>query len=371
MTNPPLHVWVLSAEYQPYIIGGLGVVATALTRELAQMGVRVTVISSTPRSSVSIARGESLAVVRFPKGYSARMMAKYLEDHHVPLPDVIHAHSLQYVGLLQHYRLDAKVPAVYTCHSLLRRKVNKVYTPQRQLRLLRSADHIVVPSTLEQDKLLSLYPFCAGKTSVIGHGVKIDDSGDRGVGDSYRYRLLYAGRLVRNKGLEELIDAMVILKPQYPQARLDLIGDGTISARLKHRASRRGVANIVQWLGRYDHQQLQSAYRNFGAVIMPSKAESFGLVALEALAAGVPLVATQAGGLGEFISSEVAQVIKQVDAPTIAGAIAQMWQSPALTRQRVRAGRELALSYQWSHAARSYGRLFAALAAATEGGGGT
>jgi len=50
VTIPPLHVLVLSAEYQPYILGGLGVVATALTREFAQMGTRVTVVSSTPRS---------------------------------------------------------------------------------------------------------------------------------------------------------------------------------------------------------------------------------------------------------------------------------------------------------------------------------
>ena len=180
----------------------------------------------------------------------------------------------------------------------------------------------------------------------------------------------YAGRLVRNKGLEELIDAMALLKPKYPQARLYLIGDGTMTRRLRQRASQRGVAEVVQWLGRYDHERLQSAYRTFGAVIMPSKAESFGLVALEALAIGVPLVATQAGGLGQFVSDQVAQVIERVDPPTIARAIAQMWQAPGLTQQRVQAGRELALSYQWSHAARSYGRLFAALATARQSEGG-
>ncbi len=359
MTSDPLSVWVLSAEYDSYILGGLGVVATALARELTEMRSTVTVITGTPRGSVSVSKGKNLTVVRFPKRYTARMMAKYLAARQIAPPDLIHVHSLQYVELLQHYRTDAKIPAVYTCHSLLRHRINKVYTPQRQLRLLRSVDHVVVPSATEQDKLLKRYPFCAGKTSVIAHGVKVDDGGGRGAGD--RFHLLYAGRLVSNKGIEELIDAMALLKPGYPQARLYLVGDGPMARRLKQRASRQGVAEIVHWEGRYEHARLQDAYRSFGAVVVPGKAESFGLVALEALAAGVPLVATRAGGLGQFVSDEVAQVIEQVDARTIARAIAQMWQVPGLTRQRVRAGRELAFSYQWSHAARSYEQLFAAL----------
>lgn len=359
--SKPLNLWVMTAEYEPYIKGGLGIVATYLTKELAYMGMQVTVVTMAPMGAVSVAKRDNATIVRLPIHYSAAMIAKFMSRHSLPLPDVIHIHSLQYVPLIKHFKMIANIPVIYTCHSLvLRRGKNRVFTPRRQAHLLRSADHIVVPSGAEHAKLVRKYPFCAAKTTTIAHGVK---GSEDNTPDAPKYHLLYAGRLVHRKGLEQLIDALAILKTEYPQAQLYIIGTGTAPyvRELKQRAIRTGVSRAVHWLGKYEHERLQAAYRHYGAVVMPSRSESFGLVALEALAHGVPLTATQAGGLRHFVTSEVAQVIPRADGQSISDAIITMWRSPITTKHRVEAGRVLAGKYQWPHVAVKYAELLTTL----------
>lgn len=364
----PLNLWVMSAEYKPYITGGLGTVATYLTQELGNSGIKVTVITKTPSAAVSIASEGNVTVVRFPERYNTSKIVKFMAKKSFLIPEVVHIHSLQYVRLLRRYKKRANIPAVYTCHSLvLKRGSNSAFTPRRQARLLRSAERIIVPSGSEYTRLVRKYPFCARKTAIITHGVRGDVSATTA---STKYRLLYAGRLVRDKGLEQLIDAMPILRRGHPRVQLFIIGKGKgpYVRKLKLRTSRRRVSRIVHWLGHYGYERLQSAYGRFGAVVMPSRAESFGLVALEALAHGVPLIATQAGGLRHFVTREVAQVIPRVDGAALAAAIATMWRSPNLTKARVEAGRQLSLNYQWPHAAQRYAEILIAVSKARIGG---
>lgn len=358
--NSPLKVWVMSAEYDPYIIGGLGTVATYLTDELVRLGIEATVITTTPSASVEVVRTKGLTLARFPKNYSALLITEFLRTNGFPPPIVVHIHSLEYAPLLKCCKHLAGIPIIYTCHSLLHRIQSRVFTPRRQAQVLRIAEQIVVPSASEYTKLLRKYPYCAGKTVVIPHGVRVGGSNSS---DASKHHLLYVGRLVPRKGLEELIDAMAILKVKHLPVQLSIIGTGREAyvRELKRRANRKRVSRIVHWLGRYAHGGLQSAYGLFGAVVMPSRAESFGLVALEALAHGTPLVATQAGGLRHFVTSEVAEIIHQVDGAAIAEAITKMWLSSSTTRERVVAGRKLALNYHWSYAAQQYAKIFVAV----------
>ena len=357
----PLNLWVMSAEYDPYIIGGLGIVATYLTEEYANLGMQVTVITTRPRVFASIVRGERITLVRFPKNYNISLIPGFMARNDFSVPDVIHIHSLQYVDLLAYYKRASKIPAIYTCHSLVPRKASsEIFTPRRQAHLLRSVDKVVVPSKSEYKKLLRRYRFCRKKTAIIAHGVR---SNGTNTNRASKYHLVYVGRLVHKKGIEELIDAMAVLRTKHPQARLSIIGSGKNSfvRQLKQRADKNRVSRIVHWRGSYGHRKLQAAYGRFGAVVMPSRTESFGLVALEALANGVPLIATRAGGLRHFVTNEVAQVIPRVSGGSIAKAIAKMWKSPQKTEERVRAGKKTAQQYEWSQAAVKYAKVLASV----------
>ena len=93
--NSPLKVWVMSAEYDPYIIGGLGTVATYLTDELVRLGIEATVITTTPSASVEVVRTKGLTLARFPKNYSALLITEFLRTNGFPPPIVVHIHSLE------------------------------------------------------------------------------------------------------------------------------------------------------------------------------------------------------------------------------------------------------------------------------------
>jgi glycogen synthase len=174
------------------------------------------------------------------------------------------------------------------------------------------------------------------------------------------HHLLFVGRLVPLKGIEQLLKAVAILKRKNKKVNLTIIGKGgqAYVKRLKTLCKEWGIHANVNFLGFRKPGQVQKMYASYGAVIMPSTMESFGLVALEAMASGVPLVATRSGGLAEIVNSKVAQVIPRVEGKAIAAAIEQMWNNAPLTNRRVKAGRILASRYKWPRVANQYIKLF-------------
>ncbi|WP_309248940.1 glycosyltransferase family 4 protein [Paenibacillus sp. MZ04-78.2] len=273
---------------------------------------------------------------------------------------IVFIFSLQFTDLAKYFRKKYKTPVIYTCHSLVdletgpksqkRRRINQ------QVQLLKVANRIVVPSRWELAKLKKLYPFCAKKTIIIKHGVNALTSKTR----APRSRLLFVGRLVPSKGIEPLLQAIALLKHKNKKVKLHVIGKGNkiYFRRLKLLVKRLNIQSDVRWHGFRKQRQVQKRYASYGAVVMPSiLEESFGLVALEALASGVPLIATRSGGLSEIVNSSVAQVIPKAKSRAIASAIEKMWSNPSVTRKRVIAGRKLASRYRWPRIADQYKKL--------------
>lgn len=349
-------VWVLTNEYEPFIIGGLGTAATHLSNTLARTGLQVTIITRNPQNKIAVSSKGTITVIRFPAKFPAAKIAAYMQKNNIQRPRIIHIHSLEYADLANLYRKKWNIPYVYTLHSIVRSNVSKIHRQSIQKKLLKSAKTVVVPSTQEYKRLINIYPFCKRKTKVIAHGVKLRKSSKRVRSD----QLLFAGRLIREKGILELIDAMKLLKRVRPSVKLFIIGDGDprYIRKLKLRVKKHKLQQHIYWLGFYKQSALLSAYQRYGAVVMPSKTESFGLVALEALANGIPLVSTRAGGLSMFVNSKVAQVIPRVKAEAIAKAIQAMWNHPKRTDQRVLAGKKLAANYTWTKAAKRYVKIF-------------
>lgn len=361
-------LWVLTTEYKPYITGGLGTAATTLTRALVRRGIRATVISRSKTSNISIDKSKRLRIIRFPTNnryfsvnthnFKPNSLKSALKSRAVSNPQCIHIHSVQFTDTAELYKKRKKTPIVYTCHSMVSPgkdfRSKRLY--EKQKKLFRLADSIVVPSRAEQIKLNNRYPFCARKITVIRHGVNVSPLKAHG----HSNHLLFVGRVVKDKGIEELIRATAMLARSNDKIRLNIIGTGSSRylIKLKSLAKRLGISSKVRWLGKQSHEQVQRMYSKYGAVIMPSRKESFGLVALEALAKGVPLVATRSGGLSDFVNGKVAQVILKVDSIQIARAILQMKKNRTLTERRVRSGRKLAQGMSWSRTSARYLKLF-------------
>ncbi|MFO7537666.1 MAG: glycosyltransferase family 4 protein [Chloroflexota bacterium] len=137
-------------------------------------------------------------------------------------------------------------------------------------------------------------------------------------------RLIYVGNVVQRKGLDLLLDVLLSL-PGH-QWRLTVIGslemEPDYAARLQQQVGQRGRANNVRWLGSLPNAEVASHLQAAQLFVMPSRYEGFGIVYMEALGAGLPVLATTAGAAGEMIRSGVnGYLIDPDDAATLTGHI--------------------------------------------------
>jgi glycosyltransferase involved in cell wall biosynthesis len=140
----------------------------------------------------------------------------------------------------------------------------------------------------------------------------------------------FAGRMDPQKAPERLIAAAFRLLPEMPRLMLVMIGDGPKRERLEARLRRVGLAHRVRWLGDVDARQYMPA---FDILALPSRYEGFAAVLIEALHAGLPIVATPVGGTHETIEDNVNGFVVPHDAPNeMAAAIHRLAINPSLRR---------------------------------------
>lgn len=116
-------------------------------------------------------------------------------------------------------------------------------------------------------------------------------------------------RLEEIKGMDLVIPAFAKLLTQCPQARLLIVGDGSLRGKMEAQARDMGVGEHIEWAGRQKQDALQGFYDRIDLFWMPSRSEGFGLSALEAMARGCPVVASDVGGLPELLEDGKAGVL--------------------------------------------------------------
>lgn len=177
-------------------------------------------------------------------------------------------------------------------------------------------------------------------------------------------RLLYVGRLVRKKGVDLLIEACAMLAGTFPSLSLTIVGDGEERAALEAMASRRGLAGRTTFTGRRDRRDVFDLMSEAGSVVVPSRIEPFGLVALEAAHMERPVVASGVDGLPEVVlDGQTGLLVPPEDAPGLARAIAALVEDPGLARRLGRQARARAReSFDWAEFVGSHETLFARIA---------
>jgi glycogen synthase len=178
---------------------------------------------------------------------------------------------------------------------------------------------------------------CPLRTGVAHSGIHPDYLDPAPV-QEWRWRLLYVGRLDPRKGVDAAVDALAGLPAE---ARLEIAGgwDRNEEARLRERAARLGVAERVTFAGQLDRGELLAAYEAADAVLFPTRwSEPWGLVPLEAMARGRPVVASGRGGSAEYLRDGENCLVADPDDPaSFATALRKLACDPAL-RARLREG---------------------------------
>ncbi|MCL6517286.1 glycosyltransferase family 4 protein [Alicyclobacillus sp.] len=378
-----MRIWVFTFEYGPTIIGGLGVVATRLSQALAELGHQVTVFTRAA-GPPGMTQDAGISVVHVPtrapyyhirrRRYQVDPLVRLADQLHLHPPDVIHVHSVPFTNVALHLGQRFGAPVVYTCHSLVRDEPQgpvQSRVQHRQERLLHRCHHVIVPSEWQLRSLVEAYPACRERVSVIANGVDLPEgarlatlatlaaerSGSQGL------RLLFAGRLVPEKGIDSLIRAVTVLRRRGFPVVLDVVGSGpsAYERHLRQLARRLRVAQHIRWLGFHAPSEMPRVYLSHDLVVMPSRQESFGLVALEAMAHGVPLVSTRAGGLADFVDRQVAEIIPRTTGLAVASAVQRLVSRPRHLVSRVEAARHRAERFCWKNVAERHVHLFESL----------
>src|SRR5688500_11199743 len=379
--------------------GGMNVYVRELARELSRMGVVADVFTRSQNASISrvVSLAERARVIHVPAGPEA------------PMPrEAIHAHLDRFVAGVEAWReaegVDYdlvhgnywlsgvvgltlrdrwRVPLVQMFHTLGRLKNGAGVAAEREpalriaeeRRIIEHADRLVAANIIERGPLVQQYAADPAKTAVVPCGV---DAALFAPGDPEAARaalgldggplLLYVGRIAPIKGLETLLDAVGCLRGAGHPARLVVVGGDADDRRDRHETEIRrrvaglGLRHAVTFAGAQPQDRLRDYYVAADATVLPSYYESFGMVALEAMACGSAVIASRVGGLQTTVRDGVTGLlVSEGDPCALAQTIARVLDDSALRWRLGREGVRWASGHRWPCVAEAVCREYASL----------
>ena len=393
-----MRILIVSWEYPPVMVGGLGRHVDALSRELAAAGHDVVVLSRHPTGSdatthpTTLDGGTTPRVLRVAEDpphlrFDRDLVAWTLAWQHAAVraalnrlrdwrPDVVHAHD----WLAAHAGIALadvhEVPLVATVHATeAGRHAGRLATPlQQQVHsvewwLACRADALITCSVAMRDEVTALFGPPLAPVEVVHNGITPRDwtvDPERVARAHARWApdggplLVHFGRLVHEKGVQDLIAALPRIRRRHPGTRLLVVGTGTHRDVLVEQA--RNQRGAVTFAGHLPDADLAAAVTAADAVVLPSHYEPFGIVALEAAAAGAPLVVARSGGLAEVVvDGETGTSFPAHDVAALADAVGRVLDDPAEAARRAeRARGRLESDFGWPGIAARTAEVYAA-----------
>ena len=391
--NPALTIAMVSEHASPLAhlggvdAGGQNVAVAELSAALVRGGHDVTVYTRRDAADLP-ARVDTefgYSVVHVPAGPAAPLpkdeLLNYMGDFAKELgegfdaspPDVVHAHFWMSGLAAVRSAAPRAIPVVQTFHALgvvKRRHQGTCDTsPDERIRLetelATTVDWVAATCSDEVDELVAM-----GRSrdlvSVVPCGVDVDEFTPFGptAPRGKPYRIVAVGRLVPLKGIETMIRAMAAL----PDAELVIAGgpdkseldDDAEAIRLQRLANRLGVADRVHLFGSVLREEMPMLLRSADVVAATPWYEPFGIVPLEAMACGVPVVASAVGGMLDTVIDHLSgRLVPPEDPAALAGAIAPILQDNDFRRALGHAGRRRVCErYGWDHVAHDTVRVY-------------
>jgi D-inositol-3-phosphate glycosyltransferase len=352
--------------------GGMNVYVRELSRELGRRGIAVDIFTRAQDAAAPtvVALDRSVRLISLRAGpaapYDKNWLLAYLPEFVGRVRCFADGEDLAYDLIHSHYFISGEValalrrswgvPAVHMFHTLgamknqVARGAEEQETEQRiaiERRQLGAMDAVIAATPLDRAQMVWHYGADAGSIRVIPCGVDQrrffprDMAAARvalGLPPAPHKLVLLVGRIEPLKGIDALIEATALLLERHPEWRGNLsalvVGGENESARSRWNTEQRrldalrrelGVADAVQFLGSRTQEQLPQLYAAADVTTMPSHYESFGMAALEGLASGRPVVATNAGGPAFIVEDGVSGLLTPPnDADALAGRLEQL-----------------------------------------------
>jgi len=387
--------------------GGMNVYVKELTRKLGRLGIHVDVFTRSQDEHVPHVLhdlGYGNRVVHIPAGPEVPLPKPELVAHIPKFVDGILAFAqkkgIQYDLIHSHYWMSGiaardlhetwQIPVVHMFHTLglMKQRIARApheaegdYRIQGEREVIRLADRLVAATPADMAQLQWLYEVDKRKITIIPPGVDIShfypippDEAKDFIGIPTNNRMmLFVGRIEPLKGIDTLIQAISLIRKkgildQHCCLCVSIIGgepnadSTTMSAemsRLQQLCDQQGLGDLVTFLGRRGQDTLPYFYSAADVVVMPSHYESFGMVALEAMACGTPVIATQVGGLAFLVQDGITGFHIPVDCPKALGErLVTLLENHELHARMSRQAIEIAQNYAWEKIALNMQTLY-------------
>jgi len=323
---------MLTWEYPPRIVGGLARHCWGLSRALARRGVEIHVVTlefpETPleeevdgvkvhRVKVEIGNPNFLVWVLLFNHFMEKRSGSLFRE--VGEFDIIHVHDWLTVlaGISLKHTLNRSL--VLTLHSTEMGRSGTLSSPDSSTKDsiewwgTYEAKYIITVSDSLKSEVVDHFKVPEWKVVVIPNGIdvhvferNVDRSRVRarfGIGPNDRL-ILAVGRLVPQKGFQFLIQAIPKIVARHPNVKLVMVGDGWMRGQLEDLIRRLGVGDRVITTGFISDSELIDLYLSADVLVVPSLYEPFGMVALEGMAAGLPVVVSNVGGLRQIVEHD-------------------------------------------------------------------
>jgi len=380
-TEGPRRVLMLSWEYPPRIVGGIARHVFGLSQALARAGAEVDVLTAhhpgAPDVEVATAGDGRVRVLRAAPNpvnpidfisdihqLNFLLLERLLSAGDLSY-DLLHAHDWLVAFAARTLKHGRRIPLVGTIHATEAGRNNGIYTPSQsyihslEWLLTYDAWRVICCSQAMASEVTGSLHVPADKLRIVPNGIEPErlqcaDTPKQLAAFRAHWAapaekiVFFVGRLVREKGVEVLIDAMPEVIAAHPEAKFVVAGGGG-HGHLAHRAAALGLGHRISFAGFLPEDDLPRMYAIASVAAFPSLYEPFGIVALEAMAAGAPVVTSDIGGFREVVRHGANGLQTWANNPhSLAWGINQVLSSPELAA-KLRAGgrRDAHRIYGW------------------------
>ena len=372
-----MKILMLTWEYPPRVVGGIARVVYDLSHRLIKDGHEVTVITYRDGEVPYFEDDKGVKVYRVdnymiqPNNFidwilqlNFNMVEKasqiILEQGKF---DVIHAHDWLVANAAKTLKNSYDIPIVATIHATEAgrnggiREAQQKYINDTEWMLTYESNEVIVNSNYMKNEIQRLFGLPFEKINVVPNGVNLNKFS--GMDRDYTFRrryamdnekiILFMGRLVYEKGIQNLIAAMPKVLSAYHDAKLVIAGKGGMLDELRSQADYLGIANKVYFAGYMNGKDVERMYKAADISVFPSLYEPFGIVALEGMLAERPIVVSDAGGLGEIVEHRVTGMKSYCGNPnSIADSILELLFNPELCANIVKKAKtKVKENYNW------------------------
>ncbi|MGI6554212.1 MAG: glycosyltransferase family 4 protein [Bacillota bacterium] len=230
--------------------------------------------------------------------------------------DIVHAHDWLTAFAGASIKHGYHIPLIATIHATEAGRNNGLHNEhQRYIGsvewwLAYEAWRIIVCSKHMKSEIIGLFNAPGDKIDIVPNGVnakvfenlQIEPGFKNRFAFDYEKIVLFVGRLVQEKGVQVLIESAPAIIRAFPDAKFVIAGKGPMEGELKHRAQTTGLGDKIMFTGYIDDETRNKLYAVSSVAVFPSLYEPFGIVALEGMAAGTPVVVSDTGGLSEIVT---------------------------------------------------------------------